>query len=362
MHHLHQHPHQDLTAALADPESLTVLCKASADTLRLMILRLLRNDSLGVLEMCRIFDVRQSALSHHLKVLASAGLVSTRREGNAIFYRRALLDPQDALSEFKASLLATVDRITLDGTLSQRLRQIKQERTQQSLDFFQRNAHKFRENQELVAAGQQYIPLLEELLQGTQLPATASALEIGPGDGWLLPLLAGKFKQVIALDASAEMLDKARATAARNGVEANVSFIHGDTEHALQRALRADLLVSCMVLHHVSSPAEVMLDAASLLEEAGMFLVVELCRHDQDWVRASCGDLWLGFEPEELTNWAHRAGFTSSQSLYQSLRNGFQVQMHLFAKGRQQQPFLFTPLHPPIRHDTTTKTIINSSQ
>ena len=41
--------------------ALTNLCKASADTLRLLVLRVLRKDSFGVSELCAIFDIRQPA-------------------------------------------------------------------------------------------------------------------------------------------------------------------------------------------------------------------------------------------------------------------------------------------------------------
>ena len=74
-----------------DPcDELAALCKAGGDPLRLNVLRVLSNDSFGVLELAQIFAIGQSGMSHHLKVLAQAGLVATRREGNAIFYRRAL--------------------------------------------------------------------------------------------------------------------------------------------------------------------------------------------------------------------------------------------------------------------------------
>ena len=49
---------------------IAALGKAMGDTLRLDVLRLLRTESLGVLELTRILDTRQSGLSHHLKVLA----------------------------------------------------------------------------------------------------------------------------------------------------------------------------------------------------------------------------------------------------------------------------------------------------
>ena len=73
-----------------DCDELSALCKAGGDPLRLNVLRALANDSFGVLELTHIFATGQSGMSHHLKVLSQAGLVATRREGNAIFYRRAL--------------------------------------------------------------------------------------------------------------------------------------------------------------------------------------------------------------------------------------------------------------------------------
>ena len=66
---------------------LATLLKAASDELRLRIMRVLAHDSFSVSELCTIFDLRQSALSHHLKVLIEAGLLSRRKEGTAIFYR-----------------------------------------------------------------------------------------------------------------------------------------------------------------------------------------------------------------------------------------------------------------------------------
>ena len=70
---------------------LVQINKAAADSLRLQILQVLKTESFGVLELCEIFELAQSKLSHHLKVLLNAGLVATRRDGNSIFYRRPLV-------------------------------------------------------------------------------------------------------------------------------------------------------------------------------------------------------------------------------------------------------------------------------
>ena len=87
--------------AVVDAQSLPNLLKAAGDGFRLEILRVLAQDSFGVLELCRIFEAKQSGMSHHLKVLTSAGLLSTRREGNSIFYRRSYLVPDSPLASLQ---------------------------------------------------------------------------------------------------------------------------------------------------------------------------------------------------------------------------------------------------------------------
>ena len=87
-----------------------------------------------------------------------------------------------------------------------------------------------------------------------------------------------------------------------------------------------------MVLHHVPSPADVFNDSAQLLKKGGTLVITDLCRHNQTWAKDSCGDLWLGFEPEDLTRWAVAAGLEESESLYLGLRNGFEIQVRRFNK------------------------------
>ncbi|MEX0618146.1 MAG: metalloregulator ArsR/SmtB family transcription factor, partial [Pseudohongiellaceae bacterium] len=227
---------------LDNPEVLTLLCKALADSLRLEILRLLRNESFGVMEICHILDIRQSALSHHLKILATAGLVSTRREGNSIFYRRPLLTDDDSLKQFKQQVFETVDRLPLGTRVLQQMKVIQRERSQLSLDFFNRNADKFREKQGLVTEYSQYAGSLQDLIGGLGLADESSVLEVGPGEGELLLRLAQSFRKLIALDNSSEMLERARGTI--RGAKLNhVRFIHGDTRTAIRQGVHSVLIV-----------------------------------------------------------------------------------------------------------------------
>ena len=125
---------------------LTDLNKAFADTLRLQVLRLLRGESFGVLELCKILGIRQSALSHHLKILATAEIVSTRKEGNSIFYRRSLLRDDDPYREIKESILESVDKIPLPSDIKRQIEHIQVERAEQSLNFLEKTLISFKKS------------------------------------------------------------------------------------------------------------------------------------------------------------------------------------------------------------------------
>ena len=312
-------------------ESLTDLNKALGDSLRLQILRLLKSESFGVLELCRILGIRQSALSHHLKILSNAQLVSTRREGNSIFYRRVFLSDDDYYREIKESVFDQVDLLPLAKSAEKKISQIQLERAQQSLNFFNKNADKFKEQQGLIVAHDDYGSILHDVIDSLGLNDKATVLEVGPGEGLLLTELAAKFKKLVALDNSKEMLEKSKEAIAK-GKFNGVQFILGDTTIARKKDVLSDLIIFDMVLHHISSPTKTFKDSSALLNENGYLLIVDLSTHDQDWVRESCGDLWLGFDETDLNHWAQKAGLVTGQSSYLGLRNGFQIQIRVFRK------------------------------
>ncbi|MNZ56763.1 Biofilm growth-associated repressor [compost metagenome] len=312
-----------------DSDELAALCKAGGDPLRLNVLRVLANDSFGVLELAQIFATGQSGMSHHLKVLAQAGLVATRREGNAIFYRRALAQNERVGGTLHAALLAEVDELELPAEIGARIVEVHAQREAVSRDFFARAAEKFQAQQDLIAGLPQYRESVLALLDALGFPSGATALEVGPGDGGFLPDLARRFSRVTALDNSAAMLELARMRCNEEGL-GNVELRLADALNDEQAA--ADCVVLNMVLHHFAAPADAMKQLAQRVQPGGSLLVTELCSHNQNWAREACGDLWLGFEQDDLARWANAAGLTPGESLYIGLRNGFQIQVRHFAK------------------------------
>ena len=129
-------------------------------------------------------------------------------------------------------------------------------------------------------------------------------------------------------------LDKAQQLAVDKGLN-NIEFVHGDTQAPELSGLSANCIVINMVLHHTPSPAEIFGHIAEQLAPGGVVIVTDLCQHDQAWARENCGDLWLGFEPEDMTRWAQEAGLTDITSVYLAQRNGFQIQVRLFGHPDQ---------------------------
>ncbi len=318
-----------LPAATEITDHLAAFLKAAGDPLRLQVLQVLGQSSFGVLELCDIMAMKQSGMSHHLKVLAQGGLVEKRREGNSIFYRRRLPQSENREGALHGALLDELDDGELNGEVAARLEQVQNQRAEQSRAFFARHAEHLDEQQELIADYDQYAEQAAELLLRA-CPNGENALEIGPGDGQFLAELASHFQQVVGLDNAEAMLAVARQTVAKRS---NVQLILGDWPATADTLATVDAVVLNMVLHHLPSPASAIRAAARQLNKGGTLLITDLCPHDQHWAHEACGDVWLGFEEADLVNWAGRAGLELQETQFLALRNGFQVQVRTFKKS-----------------------------
>ncbi|RYZ54022.1 MAG: metalloregulator ArsR/SmtB family transcription factor [Proteobacteria bacterium] len=307
--------------------SLAALCKAASDPLRLDIMRVLSHDSFGVQELATIFSMPQPGMSHHLKILSTAGFLATRRQGNSIFYRRALLKSDSDFPEFQSSLFLSIDSLLLDEIYSQRILKIYADRSSQSRLYFEKNVEKFEENQGMLAELSQYLPNLKEMLDLTALKKSSRVMEVGPGQGDLLKELTRRFDQVVALDNSGEML---ALTKGKVSSREKIEFVQSSLEDFDAKDRNFDAVVLNMVLHHMPSPQHSFQKIREILVKGGFLLIADLGSHNQEWARASCGDVWLGFDPQDLKEWAISSGFSEDQSLYLGLKNGFQIQLRLF--------------------------------
>ena len=86
---VHEDAVEQALSALPDEERLIDLAdffRMFGDTTRVRILYLLYDRELCVCDLAKLLGVTQSAVSHQLRALKDAKLVSFRREGKTVFY------------------------------------------------------------------------------------------------------------------------------------------------------------------------------------------------------------------------------------------------------------------------------------
>ncbi len=94
---------------------LAVGFKALGDPVRLRLLSLIASHAGGEACVCDVtgaFDLTGPTISHHLKVLREAGLITGERRGTWIYYRVL----PDALSALSSLLDSSARRVPVDST------------------------------------------------------------------------------------------------------------------------------------------------------------------------------------------------------------------------------------------------------
>jgi ArsR family transcriptional regulator len=142
------------------------------------------------------------------------------------------------------------------------------------------------------------------------IPSNWTVADIGCGTGFLLLAVAPLVKKAIGIDVSSEMLRVARRKARERGLK-NIDFIQCPMDEILLKDAVLDGLTASMVLHHSSDPEKAIAEWARILKPGGKISVVELEKHEHDWLRDEMADVWLGFSEKELKDFLKKAGFTN---------------------------------------------------
>jgi ArsR family transcriptional regulator len=63
-----------------------------------------------------------------------------------------------------------------------------------------------------------------------------------------------------------------------------------------------------MVAHHVPDPAAMLSEMARVTRSGGTVAITDCAAHEHEWMRTEQADLWLGFTPEQMSEFFARAG------------------------------------------------------
>ncbi len=291
-------------------QQLVQIAKAMGDESRLRILRVLMNGAYNVAELTGILQMGQSRVSRHLKLLLDAGLTRVRREGTWAWYDSSAISGTngDGLPGRVLALLCDHDGDApwLSGDEARRQACLEQRR-KVNREFHDRGAPGWtRLREELFGDSDLSARILTALGGGRKVA------DLGCGPGALLPSLVSQAERVIGVDASRAMLDQAEETlAALDGdARGRIELRLGALEHLPLADGEVDAALMNMVLHHLAEPATVLAEVRRILSAGGRLVICDLLRHDDEGMRETYGDLWLGFEEEGLRRALEDAGFS----------------------------------------------------
>ena len=275
--------------------------KALADPSRLRLVAILLRGEFTVQELTRILGTGQSRVSHHLKVLTEAGILSVKRQGTWSYYRVGGDAP--FFSAIRPALEEGGARLPEQGQDLAAVAAVLEERKNRSREFFDTHARQWDD----LARTLLPVPEYRDRLLGI-IPEGASVVEIGLGTGGLLPALVGKGCRVIGVDHSPAMLEEARRRLTEEQV-IGVELRLGEMTHLPLPDRSAECALLAMALHHAADPPAVLAEIRRILAPGGTLVMADLARHEREWARERLADQWLGFDEGELREWLAAAGF-----------------------------------------------------
>ena len=277
------------------------LFRLLGDDARLRLLRLVAEERLNVTELTGILGIAQSGVSRHLGLLRDSGLVEERREGGFVYYQATSPAARNGLADVWQMLEKVFASTAHDAAAKADAARLKEVQRLRKESFATHG-----DGRQLVP-GRSWAAWARAL--GHLLPACDVA-DIGCGDGYLAIEAAGFARQVIAIDRSREVLDRAKALAKRRRV-GNVTWKQGELERLPVPDASVDIALLSQALHHAESPAHAVSEAVRITRPGGRVLVLDLRRHAEAWVRERFGDKWLGFDDQELERLLTEAGLTN---------------------------------------------------
>ncbi len=278
--------------------------RALAERNRLRIALLLEMGPLNVSEIVSVLGLSQSNVSHHLKLLLDAAVVQRSGRANWVFYS---IRKGDSLVDglLKA---AFQNRIELKGFQEDmnRLAHCHAMRRDISRDFFDTvGAEGWKDLSSSMPSSGEYLPFIKKYLGKKEM-----LLEVGTGQGSMIPFLLSCAEKVLAVDNSRVMLNRALKFITSERLDTRVELRLGDAEHLPEGDSMAGAVFMHMLLHHSGNPAQAVSEAVRVLKPGGNLVIVDLVEHGNSEFKIQQGDLWPGFTGNAITRFMNESGLT----------------------------------------------------
>lgn len=275
---------------------LSDLLRLLADPTRLRLLALLEREELTVAELAAVTGLAQPRVSTHLAKLKEAGLVIDRRAGVSAYYR-----PSVDLSAATAGLWSALRDASSDPLIAKDAERLPLVLAQRAAD----------QNWPDTVAGdmeRHYSPgrTWESFARSmVLLLELGDVLDVASGDGVTAELLAPRARSITCVDASARVVEAARA---RLAAHPNVRVLEGDMHELPVPGEAFDLVLLTHALTYSDDPLRALAQAARALRRGGRLLAATLARHGHSEVVRGFGHRNLGFDCEDLRGLCAQAG------------------------------------------------------
>ena len=276
---------------------------ALSDSTRSRLLLLLDRHELTVSELCGILQLPQSTVSRHLKALADTGWIGVRAEGTSNLYTLRREDLDAAAKRLWLLVREQVGPMPAATHDQRRLQTALAARRTKSQEFFASSAGQWDRLRDDLFGDRFHLAALAAFADSRWTIG-----DLGCGTGQVSESLAPFVARVIAVDASAAMLQAARKRL--HGFE-NIDLRRGDLEALPIDDARLDAATLMLVLHHVTEPARALAEVARVLKPGGTLILVDMLPHDREHYRQQMGHVWMGFSAEHVGRLLAEQGMTN---------------------------------------------------
>jgi len=286
------------------PEILDHL-SSLADATRSRLLLILERHEMTVSELCGIVQLPQSTVSRHLKALGDGGWLAARSEGTSRLYTMTRDDLDPAARRLWTLVREQVAAAPTAAHDQRRLQAALAARRTTSQEFFSSSAGQWDKLRDELFGDRFHLAALAGFADPEWVVG-----DLGCGTGQMSAALAPFVARVVAVDASAAMLQAAKR---RLHGASNVELRRGELEALPIDDARLDAATLLLVLHHVAEPERALAEVARVLKPGGRIVAVDMLPHDRESYRQQMGHVWLGFADDQFARLLEGAGFSGAR-------------------------------------------------
>ena len=236
----------------------------------------------------------QPRVSRHFELLCELGCLTVFARAAGSFTRSAPVLPR---ARWPVILVAACTEREPPVALDlQRLAAIKRQRAERAAAYFSENAPHWDRIRSLYIDEREVEAVLAEIVAAA---ASRDLLDIGTGTGRMIEVLAPLVGQALGIDQSREMLAFAQVNLERAGVANGMARL-GDMYQLPLPDASFDAVVIHQVLHYADRPAAVIAEAARVLRQNGLLIVVDFAPHPLEYLRTDHAHHRLGFADAEI--------------------------------------------------------------